>query len=105
MTRVASNIAATLVLLCAATCALAQNAGSGKSTGQSRLHITVQVVPMVITPAPASKTLEGNAIVSYHMPIKREHMSVTEELHFVWLVGESGRPERCWLKTITVVPE
>lgn len=104
MTRVASNIAATLVLLCAATCALAQNAGNGGTTGQSRLHITVQVVPMVITPAPASRPREGNAVV-YHLPIKREHMSVTEELHFVWLVGESGRPERCWLKTITVVPE
>lgn len=104
MTSVASNIAKTLVLLGVATCVLAQDAGSGKSTGQSRLHITVQVEPMVITPAPASKPPERNAVV-YHLPIKREHMSVTEELHVVWLMGTLGRPERCWLKTITVVPE
>ena len=104
MTKVASNIAKTVVFLCVGTCVLAQDAGSGKSTGQSNLHIRVQVVPTVITPAPASKPPQGKAVV-YYLPIKREHMSVTEELQVVWLVGKSGRPERCWLKTITAVPE
>ena len=104
MRRVASCVAATLMLLCGATWALAQDVGSPRSTAHSRLHIRVQVVPMVVSPAPAS-TLERNAVVSYHLPIKRERMSVTEEIHDAWVVGKSGKPERCVLKTVTVVPE
>jgi hypothetical protein len=59
---------------------------------------------MVISPPPASP-LEGNAVVSFRLPIKRERMSVTEEIHDAWLAGKSGKPERCVLETITVVLE
>lgn len=105
MTRRKGITATALVLLCLGACALAQDAGPGRSSTHSTLHIRVQVVPTGSTPTPVSNTREGTAAVTYNVPIKPERMSVTEELQFVWMEGKTGQRERCLVKTITVVPK